>query len=120
MDPPVRGLAVIDCMGKYNIHRFVAILSAFGIDHSVLYDGDNGGAHDTEVTQAINDAKSAFTKRITRFANDLETELGITPLPRNESSRKPQYALYSLESGLVGQAIIDALKQEFVDLATAS
>lgn len=120
MDPPVRGLAVIDCMGKYNIHRFVAILSAFGIDHSVLYDGDNGGAHDTEVTQAINDAKSAFTKRITRFANDLETELGITPLPRNESSRKPQYALYNLESRLVGQASIDALKQEFVDLATAS
>jgi len=119
MEPPVRGLAVVDCMGKYNIHRFVAILSAFGIDHSVLYDGDNGGAHDAEVTQAISDARSTFTKRVTRFANDLETELGITPLPRNESSRKPQYALYNLESGLIGQASIDALKQEFVDLATA-
>lgn len=119
MEPPVRGLAVIDCMGKYNIHRFVAILSAFGIDHSVLYDGDNGGAHDAEVTQAISGAKTTFTKRVTRFANDLETELGIAPLPRNESNRKPQYALYNLESGLVDQAKIEALKQEFVDLATA-
>lgn len=119
MEPPVRGLAVIDCMGKYNIHRFVAILSAFGIDHSVLYDGDNGGAHDAEVTQAISGAKPTFTKRVTRFANDLETELGIAPLPRNESNRKPQYALYNLESGLVDQAKIEALKQEFVDLATA-
>ena len=63
---------------------------------------------------------SRHLRRITRFANDLETELGITPLPRNESSRKPQYALYNLESRLVGQASIDALKQEFVDLATAS
>lgn len=53
MEPPIRGLAVIDCMGKFNLHRFVAILSAFGIDHSVLYDGDNGGSHDAEVTTAI-------------------------------------------------------------------
>lgn len=120
MEPAARGLAVIDCMGKYNIHRFVAILSAFGIDHSVLYDGDNGGSHDVEVTQAINDAKTTFTKRVTRFRNDLETELGIVPLPRNQSSRKPQYALYNLESGQVGQVQIDALKQEFVNLATAS
>lgn len=121
MEPPVRGLAVIDCMGKFNIHRFVAILSAFGIDHSVLYDGDNGSAHDAEVTQAISGAKTTFTKRITRFAQDLETELGIVPLPKKqpESSRKPQYVLYNLESGLVEQAKIDALKQEFVNLATA-
>lgn len=71
MEPPTRGLAVIDCMGKYNIHRFVAILGAFGIDHSVLYDGDNGGSYDAQVTAAINGAKTGFTKRITRFANDL-------------------------------------------------
>lgn len=120
MEPPIRGLAVIDCMGKYNIHRFVAILSAFGIDHSVLYDGDHGNYHDVEVTQAISDARTTFTKRVTRFAKDLESELGITPLPRHETSRKPQYALYNLESGLVDQVKIDALKQEFVDLATTS
>lgn len=120
MEPPIRGLAVIDCMGKYNIHRFVAILGAFGIDHSVLYDGDNGGSHDTEITNAINDAKTEFTKRITRFAKDLEAELGINSLPHNEARRKPQYVLYNLESGHVEQARIDTLKQEFIDLATAS
>lgn len=120
MEPPIRGLAVIDCMGKFNLHRFVAILSAFGIDHSVLYDGDNGGSHDAEVTTAITGAKTTFTKRITRFANDLESELAITPLSRNESHRKPQYVLYHLETGLVDSAKLDAVKQEFVDLATAS
>lgn len=119
MEPPIRGLAVIDCMGKFNLHRFVAILSAFGIDHSVLYDGDNGGSHDTEVTTAITGAKTTFTKRITRFANDLESELAITPLSRNESHRKPQYVLYHLETGLVESAKLAAVKQEFVDLATA-
>jgi hypothetical protein len=119
LDPPLRGLAVIDCMGKYNIHRFVAILGAFGIDHSVLYDGDSGNCFDTEVTAAITGAKSSFTKRITRFANDLESELGITPLPRNESNRKPQYILYHLETGKVDAAKLEAVKQEFIDLATA-
>lgn len=119
LDPPIRGLAVIDCIGKYNIHRFVAILGAFGIDHSVLYDGDSGNCHDTEVTTAITGAKSSFTKRITRFVNDLESELGITPLPRNERNRKPQYILYHLETGQVGASALEAVKQEFVDLATA-
>ena len=120
MEPPIRGLAVIDCMGKYNIHRFVAILGAFGIDHSVLYDGDGGGSHDTEVTAAINGANSTFTKRITRFTNDLESELGIAPLARNESHRKPQYVLYHLEMGMVDAAKLDVVKQEFLDLATVA
>jgi hypothetical protein len=120
LDPPIRGLAVIDCLGKYNIHRFVGILGAFGIDHSVLYDGDGGKCHDTEVTTAISGAMKSFTQRITRFANDLESELGITPLPRNESNRKPQYILYHLETGQVDESKLDAVKQEFVDLATAS
>ncbi len=118
LDPPIRGLAVVDCMGKYNIHRFVAILGAFGIDHSVLYDGDNGKYCDTEVTAAISNAKSSFTKRITRLSSDLESELGITPLPRNESSRKPQYILYHLETGAVDVTHLDQLRQEIVNLAT--
>ncbi len=119
MEAPAKGLAVVDCMGKYNIHRFVAILGAFGIDHSVLYDGDGGRSHDAEVTSAINAARTEFTKRITRFPNDLEAELGVAPLPRSESNRKPQYALYNLESGCVDQSRINALKAEFAALATA-
>ncbi|MBL8087444.1 MAG: AAA family ATPase [Chthonomonas sp.] len=118
MDPPANGLAVIDCMGKYNIHRFVSILSAFGIDHSILYDGDSGNSHDTEVTAAINTAKTSYTKRITRIPQDLETQLGITPLPRSESHRKPQYILYNLEIGSISSTSVDAIKQEFCDLAT--
>jgi hypothetical protein len=119
LDPPIRGLAVIDCIGKYNIHRFAGILGAFGIDHSVLYDGDGGKCHDAEVSAAIIGSKTSFTKRITRFANDLESELGITPLSRNESSRKPQYILYHLETGQIDVSRLDAIKQEFVELATA-
>jgi len=118
--PPICGLSVIDCMGKFNIHRFVAILGAFGIDHAVLYDGDSGASHDREVTAAIENAKNTFTKRIIRLANDLESELGIQPLRRCESYRKPQYILYNLASGRVNLSKVEIMKQKFIDLATAS
>lgn len=118
MEPPLRGLAVIDCMGKYNLHRFMAILGAFGIDHAVLYDGDGGQHHDSEVTAAIENARSSFTHRVTRFDDDLEAELGIESLPRNEGHRKPQYVLYHLESGSVDSVKLESVMQEFDRLAT--
>jgi putative ATP-dependent endonuclease of the OLD family len=80
MAPPARDLSVIDCIGKYDIHRFVAILSAFGIDHSVLYDGDEGKSNDVAATKAIERAKTEFTKHAIRLDKDLEAKLGIPPV----------------------------------------
>lgn len=120
MPLPAPGVSVIDCMGKYNIHRFISLFGAFGIDHSVLYDGDNGAAHDTEVTAAIHDSKNQFTRRITRFTNDLESELGIPPVPRNQSNRKPQHALYHFETNTVTTQKLQSIIDEFKLLATAN
>jgi len=119
MPVPAKGIIIVDCMGKYNIHRFMGLLAVFGVDHSVLYDGDNGGSRDTEVSAAITAAASSYTRRVTRFAKDLETELGIPPLERRDSHRKPQYLLYNLEAGLVSDARLTALMGEFQRLATA-
>ena len=112
------GVALIDCMGKYNIHRFMALLNAFGIDHAVLYDGDGGGGGslDTEVTKTITDATGTFTQKIKRFDHDLESELGIVPLPRHEGHRKPQYVLYNLEAGLIPQANLDSIIEDLRQL----
>ena len=111
------GVVLIDCMGKYNIHRFMALLNAFGIDHAVLYDGDGGGRHDTEVTKTITDATGPFTQKTKRFAHDLETELGITSLPRSDGHRKPQYVLYNLEAGLVAQIKLESVMDELIKLS---
>lgn len=118
MPVPAKGIIVVDCMGKYNIHRFMGLLGTFGIDHSVLYDGDDGGSKDGEVTAAIGSASSEFTQRVRRFEKDLEVELGIQPLQRRDFHRKPQYLLYHLEAGLVPNSNLDALKEEFRLLAT--
>lgn len=118
MPPPAPGLSVVDCLGKYNLHRFIALLSKFGVDHAVLYDGDGGGSKDVEVTAAVNSAKTDFTKKIVRLPGDVEAELGLTPLPRDKSHRKPQYILYHLESRQVDQERLDTVKRTFVELAT--
>lgn len=110
------GVVLIDCMGKYNIHRFMALLNAFGIDHAVLYDGDGGESRDALVTKTIIDATGTFTKRVKRFDQDLETELGIVALPRTESHRKPQYILYNLEAGLIAQSNLDSVIEELRQL----
>jgi len=117
MPVPAKGVMVVDCMGKYNIHRFMGLLGVFGIDHSVLYDGDNGGSRDAEVSAAIGSTSSLYTRRVTRFAKDLEAELGIPPLERRDFHRKPQYLLYNLEAGLVTEPRLAALREEFRRLA---
>jgi putative ATP-dependent endonuclease of OLD family len=44
-DLTVNRLCVVDVFGKYNIHRFMALLEAFGIPHGVILDGDDGKEH---------------------------------------------------------------------------
>lgn len=116
MSAPAPGVMFLDCMGKYNLHRFMTLLGAFGVDHSVLYDGDDGGSSDAEVTKTINDARNSFTKQVVRLAADIEGELGISPLKRNASHRKPQYLLYHFEAGLLDQAKVEGVISILKDL----
>ncbi len=85
-----------------------------------VLDGDGGKKHDLEVTKAIGEARGHYTKRVERLDQDLETELGIDALPRDESSRKPQYLLYCLEAGLVDGERLQALESKFSTLAMST
>ncbi len=110
------GLIVVDCMGKYNIHRFVSLLNAFGIDHVVLYDGDDGKKVDAEVTSAIGSSRGAYTHDVVRLATDLESELGIKMDKGIKNSAKPQYVLYHLEAGLVDEGRIADFTKRVADM----
>jgi predicted ATP-dependent endonuclease of OLD family len=96
---PVDGLYVLDSIGKYNIHRFMNLLTHLGIPHAVLHDDDNGRDEHANVNQLIQDSKSAYTSAVSTIAVDLETFLGV-PKPKSDH-RKPQHLLYLHETGQI-------------------
>ena len=91
-----QGTYVLDCIGKFNIHRFMNLLNTLGITHSVLHDDDenrneNRNRH-LELNQLIQASKGDFTCSISTIPQDLETMLSIPPV--GKSYRKPQHLMY--------------------------
>jgi len=92
------GLYIMDCMGKFNIHRFMNLFSSLGIDHSVIYDDDKNKEWHTEINKLIHDSQNEkFTRAIECIPGRLEELLGISEkIPQH---RKPQRVLFHYESG---------------------
>lgn len=87
------GTYILDCLGKYNIHRFMNLLSALGVSHAVLHDDDDDKDEHEQLNQLIGDSKNPdFTKSVVKLPKNLETVLGVTPPGSNH--RKPQHLLY--------------------------
>jgi predicted ATP-dependent endonuclease of OLD family len=91
------GVFVMDCLGKYNIHRFMNLFSKLRISHSVLFDLDNGKQPYIEST--IESSRTDKTYAIRTFPVDIETFLGI---PRAGSPhRKPQHVMFCYRNGKI-------------------
>lgn len=89
---------VLDCLGKYNIHRFVALLSAFGIRHAILHDLDENRKRNAKINKFIrSQVNRTWTSAIGSFPSDLETYLGLPKAKR--SGDKPLAVLSALFSG---------------------
>ena len=87
------GTYVLDCLGKYNIHRFMNLLSGLGVIHAVLHDDDNNANEHQELNQLIADSKNGdFTHAVVTIPKDLEYLLSVAPPGSNH--RKPQHLLY--------------------------
>lgn len=87
------GTYILDSLGKYNLHRFMNLLSTLGVAHAVLHDDDNNVNEHQELNQLIIDSKHAdFTRSVIRIPKDLESFLCVTPPGSNH--RKPQHLLY--------------------------
>lgn len=95
-----QGTYILDCLGKYNIHRFMNLLSALGVAHAVLHDDDNNKDEHQELNQLISDSKHPdFTKSVVLLPKDLETVLGVRQ--SGASHRKPQHLLYCYSCGQI-------------------
>ena len=111
------GLYVFDCIGKYNIHRFMNLVSKLGINHSVIFDDDNNKDEHLEINQLIEESRTPFTFKIKLISKDLESFLSI-PSARFDH-RKPQHVLFLYENGKITKEKIDTFC-EIVDLCIPS
>jgi len=94
------GLYVLDCIGKYNIHRFMNLLSHLGVSHAVIHDDDHDKDEHKEINQLIEDSMNpTLTVCVERIAGDLEKMLGIAPAKSDH--RKPQHVLYQYDTGQI-------------------
>lgn len=101
------GLYVLDCIGKYNIHRFMNLLTYLGVPHSVIHDDDDDKDEHKEINQLIEDSRSAeLTLTVKRIPGDLEKMLGVAAAGADH--RKPQHVLYQYDTGKIGLANVQA------------
>ena len=91
---------VLDCLGKYNLHRFIHLLTELGVPHSVLFDGDNDRGKHQKWNQIVNDAATHLTLGIHQFDEDLEGFLGIEK-PADRPDLKPINVIKSHVSGSI-------------------
>lgn len=99
----------LDCLGKYNIHRFMNIFGELGIRHSILFDSDNNKGKHEKINEFINSNKNDLTYKIEMFEDDLEAFLGVEKAIRPDL--KPLNLLLKYESGDIPQEKLDGLKR---------
>lgn len=94
------GLHILDCLGKYNIHRFMNLLGYLGVSHSVIHDDDSNKDEHGELNQLIQASMhKTLTLAVQTIPTDLEAMLGIPPA--GSDHRKPQHVLYLYSEGKI-------------------
>lgn len=105
-------ICVIDALGKFNLHRYMALLSAYGIPHGVMLDDDGG----KDLHGAVNDLVEACANPSTvaapvKFDGSLESFLGI-PVP-DRDDKKPIEVMKAVTGGAIASARLQALRDQF-------
>lgn len=98
-----KGTHIMDCLGKFNIHRFMSLLIKLGVPHAVIIDDDDDTEQHRALNQLIEDtSNSDYTRCVLRIPKDLESFLGVPP--PGTPQRKPQHLLYCYGSGKFDRA----------------
>ena len=103
-----RGVYFIDALGKFSMHRFMAIFSGLGIRHSVIMDKDNDADIHSVVNEFITGRQTPFTRGIHCFDRDLEDFLGISQATRPD--KKPLHVMSCLRGGKIKREKITELR----------
>lgn len=107
VDGPAGGLFVLDCFGKYNIHRFMNLLGCFGINHSVLYDTDKQDDNEKHkrLAELICRSRNEYTYKIETVEPDIERFLGISKA--SKPHQKPQHLMLQYHQNAIASDKLD-------------
>lgn len=105
-------VAIVDVMGKYNFHRYAALLEQFGIAYGLMLDDDKDKQHHKAVNEML---RSLPGQRLLAqpvfIPTHMESFLGKA-LP-GRSDQKPVHLLRELESGSIAVDKLAALRAKF-------
>jgi predicted ATP-dependent endonuclease of OLD family len=110
-DLSVKHVCIVNVLGKYNFHRYMGLMEAYGIPHGVMLDDDNGKEHQGAVNDLIEASANNHTLSApVKFAHCLETFLGL-PIPAKD--KKPIEILKAITGGQINANKLQALRTEF-------
>jgi putative ATP-dependent endonuclease of OLD family len=105
-------ICVIDVLGKFNFHRFMALLDAYGIPHGVMLDDDNSKDHHGAVNDLVEESSNSRTlAKPVKFPGCLEMFLGI-PTP-DRDDKKPVEIMKAVTDGKIAQSNLHDLRTKF-------
>lgn len=102
-------IAVVDVLGKYNLHRFIALLEGFGIPYGLMLDDDNDKDHHKVVNQMLRDKVGPSRLAEPVFLNHC-MEIFLNKSLPGSNDRKPIQILRELEASGIAQDKLDELK----------
>ncbi|MCF6227058.1 MAG: AAA family ATPase [Planctomycetes bacterium] len=92
-------LEVIDCIGKFNIHRFMLLCKHLGIRHSIIFDDDNNKPKQVPYNNFLNElAPNTGCENVLEIKSDIESFLGLPSQSRN----KPMEMLKAIVDESIG------------------
>lgn len=115
-DLSVNRIFIVDVLGKFNLHRYMALMNLFGIPHGVMLDddddGDNKKAYQGAINDLVDNCKNPNTLAMPiKFPINLESYLGLN-LPGRDDM-KPVEIMKAITSGLISSEKLQALRSDF-------
>jgi predicted ATP-dependent endonuclease of OLD family len=114
-DLSAQHICIVDVLGKFNFHRFLALVNFYGIPHGIMLD-DDSNSKDKDFHGAINDLVENSINSHTlappvKFPGCLEAFLGLE-IP-DRSDKKPLEIMKAITSQQIGVSKLQHLRQEF-------
>lgn len=109
-------ICVVDVLGKFNFHRFMALLKAFQVPYGVILDDDNDKQHQLAINDLVvslsKDANASILAPPEKIPDCLETMLGL-PKTKGRDDKKPLEVMKAITSGGIDAQKLAALRETF-------